>query len=122
MRFMNYEAGYYLVFKWVMIIFTLLSIGFVGWIYVKRTIKRDIKLIWFWLSAMSLHGTVIFLIQLLRPITDLEVNAMQSERNTLLLFMFCISFIVTNILWIIGAVLIAKNSAKAENNKIESNV
>mgnify|MGYP000852390137 CR=1 FL=1 len=42
MRFMNYEAGYYLVFKWVMIIFILLSMGFVGWIYVKRAIKRDI--------------------------------------------------------------------------------
>jgi hypothetical protein len=111
---MNYEAGYFLFIKWIMIIFTILSICLVGFIYVKRAIKRDIKLIWFWLSSMSLIGTVTSFIQLVKPITDSEVNAMLSERNTLLLFMFCSFFILTNALWIVGVLSIARNSPGRE--------
>jgi hypothetical protein len=119
---MNYEAGYYLIIKWIMIIFTILSIGLVGFIYVKRAIKRDIKLIWFWLSSMSLIGTMTSFIQLVKPITDSEVYAMLPERNILLLFMFCSFFIITNALWIIGVFSIAKNSPAAENKKTKNDV
>ncbi len=114
---MNYEAGYYIIFKWIIIVFTILSIGLVGWNYVKRAIKHDIKLIWFWLGSMFQIVTMTSLLQLLKPVSITEVNAMLSEKNTLFLFMFCISFIITNTLWVIGVFSIAKKSISNHNER-----